>query len=155
MGLILTVSTLRRQARLGVALVVLIGLAVPLTGCTNKKLQSHFSDIASQIHARDGKVVIDHFGGGGADGPYTLGIVTIRQGDQGTVAQAQARAAEAVGYSARTGICEMGGCIYDPVPTKDLPRLDISTYPAGTTVPGTKVVVPAGDAALSVALQDG
>ncbi len=149
-------SRFRRQTRPGIVLILVAGLSLQLAGCTNKKLQQKYSGVADRIHARDGHIVSEHFSGGGADGPFTLGIVTLRPGNPNTVAAAQAQAAEAIGYSDSLGSCEQfAHCIFDPVSSEDLPSLDISTYPGGTTLPGTTVLIPVGDTALAVDLSNG
>ncbi len=93
----------------------------------------YLSAVADRIGARSGVVLRDAFSGGkGANGPLVLGVITLRDGENAKVLQAQIDAAVAAGYAPpRRREANGAGFVRDP----GLPMLIIETFAAGTVLP--------------------
>ena len=134
-----------------------ITLLLVLTACASRgertRQEKVLDDMAKAINASAGQLVSYTHAGGGLDGPRTLGIITLRRGDEATVAKAQIDAATAAGYqdppappySGRGGGYGFGG-------PSTLPMLSIETFAENTTTrlgghipPGmTEVIITLG-----------
>jgi hypothetical protein len=65
-----------------------------------RRRRVYLSDVADRIGARNGVVLKDEFSGGkGANGPLTLGVITLRKGDNVNVLRSQIDAAVTAGYA--------------------------------------------------------
>jgi hypothetical protein len=116
--------------------------------------KADLSTWAGKVAARDGKVVSETFGGGGLDGPYTLGVITLRDGDPMQVATAALQSAAAAGYqgSPQPPCLEGRGCGFTASAAN--PGYSLETFSSGSTVRGTDITVPAGKTAVVVTLVD-
>jgi hypothetical protein len=116
------------------------------------RAQKHLalSALADNIDARSGVVLKDSFSGGkGLNGPLTLGVITLRNGLELDVAQAQIDAAVAAGYTNPPKPPRSDGYFFTT--TRDMPILVFVTYEAGTAIP-LHGEVPAGQTGVSVSL---
>jgi hypothetical protein len=147
-----------RGPRVAALLAIVVGV-LALSSCLGGSSQAkddakaHLSTWAGKVAARDGKVVTETFGGGGLDGPYTLGI-TLRDGDPMQVAMAALQSAVAAGYqgSPQPPCLEGRGCGFTTPATN--PGYSLETFSSGSTVRGTDITVPAGKTAVVVTLVD-
>ncbi len=115
-----------------------------------KRQRVYLSAVADRIGARDGAVLKDEFSGGkGANGPLTLGIITLRKGDNVDVLRAQIDAAVAAGYAEPPTRRSSNGAGF--VRNPGLPMLILETFAAGTVVPHHGEV-PAGQTGVVLSL---
>jgi hypothetical protein len=114
-----------------------------------RRRRGYLSAVADRIGARDGVVLKDEFSGGkGANGPLTLGVITLRKGDDADVLRSQIDAAVAAGYAApRHRSSDGAGFVRNP----GLPMLILETYAAGSVIP-LHGEVPAGQTGVVVSL---
>jgi hypothetical protein len=106
--------------------------------------------VADRIGARNGVVLKDEFSGGkGANGPLTLGVITLRKGDNVDVLRAQIDAAVAAGYAEPPKRRSSNGAGF--VRNPGLPMLILETYAAGQVIP-LHSEVPRGQTGVVVSL---
>lgn len=118
-----------------------------------KAAWTRFSAIADQIGARDGQLISESYMGGLVV-PDGLGLTTIRPGSAVEVAQAQLDAAVAAGYTYqetnRPPCDSTSPCGFTNPP--DLPFLSMWTFPPGSIIRGSDVVVREGHTGVVISL---
>jgi hypothetical protein len=115
-----------------------------------RRRRVYLSDVADRIGARDGVVLKDEFSGGkGANGPLTLGVITLRKGDNVNVLRSQIDAAVTAGYAEPQNRQSSNGAGF--VRNPGLPMLILETYAAGSVIP-LHGEVPAGQTGVVVSL---
>lgn len=114
-----------------------------------RQRRARLSAVADRIGARNGVVLKDAFSGGGANGPLTLGVITLRDGDPAEVLRAQIDAATAGGYTNPPKYVAANGCGF--IDNPELPFLVVETYAAGKVIP-LYGEVPAGRTGVVVSL---
>lgn len=96
-----------------------------------KRQRAYLSAVADRICARNGIVLKDEFSGGGLNGPLTLGVITLRNGENAEVLWAQIDAAVVAGYAPPQRRSANGaGFVRNP----GLPMLTVETFAAGTVI---------------------
>jgi hypothetical protein len=119
-------------------------------GRKRKRRRVYLSAVADRIGARDGAVLKDGFSGGkGANGPLTLGVITLRKGDDVDVLRSQIDAAVAAGYAEPPTHRSSNGAGF--VRNPGLPMLILETYAAGSVIP-LHGEVPLGQTGVVVSL---
>ncbi|MGW3960122.1 hypothetical protein ACWED2_09880 [Amycolatopsis sp. NPDC005003] len=106
-----------------------------------KRQRAYLSAVADRICARNGSVLKEEFSGGrGPNGPLTLGVITLRNGESAEVLRAQIDAAVAAGYAEppRRQAFNGAGFVRNP----GLPMLTVETFAAGTVIPHHGQVPP-------------
>jgi hypothetical protein len=116
-----------------------------------KAAWARFSAVADQIGAREGRLLEESFFGSLVVS-YGLALITIRPGSAHEVARVLLDAAVAAGYiwPPDPPCYSERPCVFSK--PADLPLLRIDTFPAGSTIRGSGIKVPAGHTGVIVAL---